>query len=749
MNIPRITDVRVSVKLTAFISLFTLFLAVSFNFMASRSSAKSVTHEAEQKLQSVLAARKAHISDYFTAIEEDILITANLPFVAEAATAFEEGWNALAGDAEHHLKDAYITTNPHLVGEKHKLHRAAEDTEYNSAHATYHPWFRDMLETRGYYDVFLFNLKGDLIYSVFKEQDFATNMNSGRWRHTGLADAFRDGLKAHAGVASYRDFESYAPSNDAPAAFIAAPIFDATRAQIGVLVYQMPIGRINHIMKQHDGLGESGETYLVGSDFLMRSDSRFMEKSTILEIEVKSPTVQAALGGDTGIDVVSDYRGIDVVSAYTPFDFLKTKLVILAEIDESEMLQPVQDLRTFLDIITLVLVTGSIVVGVLISRNIAGPIASITDAATGLAGGNLDIGVPYSGRKDEIGKMAGALTVFKDSVCEAKRLQHEAAQAREQEILHEERFKAEQAEQERRAIEEQEQQRQENAQQRKRELAAMADKFEGSVGQVLDVLTGSITKLSFSSQEMSAAAEQMKAEVGDVSQTSQEAGQNVQTVAAAAEEMSASISEISRQVEEASSIAQSAVSEVDVAANQLESLKESASAIGKVVQLINDIAEQTNLLALNATIEAARAGDAGKGFAVVASEVKSLASQTSKATDEIAVQIAQMQKATSTTVEDVSSIASTIEHLNDVAAMIAIAVSEQASSTQEISQNTAEAAGHTDRVDASVQQVSQMSGNTGRLSSDVMQATEDLKVEADTLHREVDSFLKEVRADVK
>ena len=246
--------------------------------------------------------------------------------------------------------------------------------------------------------------------------------------------------------------------------------------------------------------------------------------------------------------------------------------------------------------------------------------------------------------------------------------------------------------------------------------------------------------------EIMQAVEQTNSQAASAANASTETASNVQSVAAGAEEMAASVTEISRRVSEALEISVSAVKQAEDTNGIVSGLAAAAQKIGDVVELINNIAAQTNLLALNATIEAARAGEAGKGFAVVASEVKNLASQTAKATEEIAQQIAQMQSATDATVGAIGDVRTIIDQIGEASTVIASAVEEQSAATQDISRNVQSVATGTQEVTGSIAEVSQAASETGAAANQVQAASAELAQTAIQLKQQVESFLGDVRA---
>jgi methyl-accepting chemotaxis protein len=363
----------------------------------------------------------------------------------------------------------------------------------------------------------------------------------------------------------------------------------------------------------------------------------------------------------------------------------------------------------------LVILLG--VLGLVVSRIIGRPLDAMTGSMAQLAGGNTAIDIPSLERGDEVGAIARSVQVFKDNMIEAERLRRE-----------QEQLKAKAAAEQKTALE------------------RMAAAFEESVGGIVGAVAAASTEMHGAAQSLSATAEEASRQATTVSSAAAQATSNVQTVATAAEELSASIAEIARQVAQSSQIATEAVDEAKRTNETVRSLAEAAEKIGEVVGLIQNIAGQTNLLALNATIEAARAGEAGKGFAVVASEVKQLATQTAKATDEIAAQIGAIQSATGDAVGAIQSIGGTIERINEITGAIASAVEEQGAATKEIAGNVQQAATGTNEVSSNIVGLTQASTEVGAAATEVFGSSSQLSKQSDRLKQELESFLAKVRA---
>jgi methyl-accepting chemotaxis protein len=354
----------------------------------------------------------------------------------------------------------------------------------------------------------------------------------------------------------------------------------------------------------------------------------------------------------------------------------------------------------------------------LMTRNVTKPLRGMVNDMAKLAAGDFTLVLPGLGRGDEIGAMAEAV----------------------------ERFKIKAVDRARRDAEQEEAGRRAAAAQRHDELQKLADGFEAAVGDMVTAVASLSRELEDAADTLTTNADSTRLLSIAVADASGEASLNVRSVAQATHELTTSVSEISERAQESSRIAGEAVRQADATDDRIADLWKAASRIGNVVKLITDIAEQTNLLALNATIEAARAGDAGKGFAVVASEVKTLATQTAKATEDIRSLIAEMQAATGESVDAIKEIGKTIGRISDIATAIAAAVEEQSAATVEIARNVEQAAQSTGRVAGNIDDVNRAASETSSASSQVLTSAKVLSGEGAKFRLTVEKFLKTVRA---
>ncbi|MEA2863312.1 MAG: hypothetical protein QOC84_1268, partial [Bradyrhizobium sp.] len=351
-----------------------------------------------------------------------------------------------------------------------------------------------------------------------------------------------------------------------------------------------------------------------------------------------------------------------------------------------------------------------------VGRRVIKPLHNVRDAMLKVAAGDLAVDTGYGERRDEIGALAGALETFKQQAADKIR------------------------------IEQQERERNAGATTRQQAIEGYVGEFESMVRQTLQQLGDASNQMRTTSSGLSAVSRQTNERVQIAEKASAEASMSVESVASASAELSASINDISQQAAHAAGIASRAVSQARETDGTVQGLAKSAGRIGEVVGLINTIAAQTNLLALNATIEAARAGEAGRGFAVVASEVKSLASQTAKATEEISEQIADIQKVAGDAIDAIKGIGSIIGEVNEVATAIAAAVQEQGAATQEITRSTQHAAQGTKNVSDNITGVKTDADKSAAAAENVKQASETLETQSQQLGSQVTQFLGKIRA---
>jgi methyl-accepting chemotaxis protein len=362
----------------------------------------------------------------------------------------------------------------------------------------------------------------------------------------------------------------------------------------------------------------------------------------------------------------------------------------------------------------VLLVVGAGVLG--IALGVIRPVIGMTGCITSLAKGDLEVVIPFAKRGDEIGCMAQAVNVLRDSLSDGRRLAAEQEKEQSKRVA------------------------------RAQMIENLVRGFDHQSKQALTAVSAASSDLLTTADNLAVATREAQERADNVASCATEAVSNVQTVASAAEELHASINEISRQVSQSTNVASEAYTQATSTSTEIQVLAAASNEIGAVVQLINDIASQTNLLALNATIEAARAGEAGKGFAVVANEVKSLASQTARATEEIGRKIGAIQGATGSAVQSIQQISETIKRVNENAAAIAAAIEEQNAATQEIARNTEQAAGGIEHVTRNIEGVSRVTAQSSDVADRVQQAARLLTGQAAEMRRFIDHFLSEVQA---
>ncbi len=367
--------------------------------------------------------------------------------------------------ASNYLQYYYIANNSNPIGKKHLLDKANDSSEYSRLHGRYHPIFRNIIEKFGYYDLFLIDPDGRIVYTVYKETDFASSLTVGAYNESNLARLFASVRRSKAkDYARIIDLESYAPSYGAPAAFIAAPIYNQDKF-IGVLAIQVPVDEINNVMTgnrkwEADGLGKSGETYLVGPDYLMRSVSRFLietpeeylktlvalgvnnetiqrirqYKTSVLAQAVKTTAVEEAMMGKQDIKIIRDYRDIPVLSSYSLLQIEGLKWAILSEIDLAEAYAPIYDFERQLVISATLLMLLVILLAMVMASLFVKPINQLITSARKVAAGQLDA-IAVLETEDEFGELAQSFNLMVSSLRDQTDLVEEKNRENEQLLL--------------------------------------------------------------------------------------------------------------------------------------------------------------------------------------------------------------------------------------------------------------------------------------------------------------------------
>ncbi|WP_170162674.1 methyl-accepting chemotaxis protein [Pacificibacter maritimus] len=407
------------------IGLTALAICVS-GFVSYRQASDALLAEAEKTLETIGEARAIELGVWLDGIDVDIRSQANNPTILSAVRGFGEAWNAISEDQTSYLQKTYIDDNPHPFGEKDALEFADDGTAYSQVHKLYHSYFKKLVDENGYYDVFIFNPEGELVYSVFKERDFATNFLEGPFKNSGLAEVVRNSLSAETVEISFKDFESYAPSGGDPAAFLGAPIMDRRGSIKGVIAFQMPTQHIDSIFQRPTGLGETGDAYIVGSDALLRSNPIHGPGNQVMVRKVTSEAATKAISGEVGLLMQEEKNPmtgeiINNIAAYRFVDFHGVRWGLITEQTVHEILKPAFALRDSMIVDGLIMIAVVALIGYLISRSISRPLTRVEQSMRTVSAGNYSDPVSGTDRGDEIGGIASALDEFRDALGQAER----------------------------------------------------------------------------------------------------------------------------------------------------------------------------------------------------------------------------------------------------------------------------------------------------------------------------------------
>ncbi|MFS4491423.1 adenylate/guanylate cyclase domain-containing protein [Maribacter sp. 2308TA10-17] len=471
-------NITIRTRLMLILLFVSLLACLVLSFIASNYGKKVISNEITNQLKVERIAKKTQIETYLHDVGNFVEVMGQNPTIIQATSEFKSAFYGLENEelntectkalADHYnlymdklaenldvkkdislfypksvqgcyLQYEYIVENPNEMGAKDKLVNAEDGSEYSKIHEKYHSFFNQMIKKYDFYDIFLVDLQtGDIVYTAYKETDFATNLYAGPYRNSNLAELARN-LRMNNDIqtATWMDFAAYRPSYGAPAGFVGVPLTKEGET-IGALIFQLPVNEINKIMTgnqswEANGLRQSGETYLVGEDLYMRSISRFylqdttgyrnallkigesnedVDKmyrfgTTILQQKINTQGVQEAFEGKTDTKIIQDYRNVNVISSYAPLDLEGLNWAVLAEIDEAEAFTPVGDFNKRLLTTTTVLVLLVTLLALILSGRFVKPIEKLTEASRKIIKGDTSHRVDINS-KDEFGELGSS-----------------------------------------------------------------------------------------------------------------------------------------------------------------------------------------------------------------------------------------------------------------------------------------------------------------------------------------------------
>lgn len=739
------------------------------------SSTRNTQTLIEQSLIAQREQKKAHIEEYFSSINKQMAILANSPMVRNSLVTFtkayedypfEAGFQPSSALADYYnqefatyykninekninsqalmanlstsaiaLQTAYIANNPNPLGSKELLDVSPTYTQYDDQHENVHAFLRNYLKTFNYYDVFLVSEKGDVVYSVFKELDFATSLINGPYKNTGLAQAFKQAKTSAENHVTLVDFATYLPSYDAPAAFLSIPVV-RNDVHLGVLILQVPVDGITEIMSNHNqwqesGMGITGDSYLVGADGKLRSDLRRSIENhesflSALEQKKHSPAeiaemehrgsgvgilsistlpVDQGRNGKTGYIETTGLLGNPVITAYTPINIFNIPWVLISEIDSAEVYAPIEQAKmemiTYAAIITVLLSGAGLLIAIYMGGRVAAPLEGFIKLIARSAK-NRDLSIRYSNTGAE-------------------------------------------------------------------DFKHLADALNEQTEQLQQFMNG----MTHTSEHLIEHANGLKS--ATIHTTEQISQQNLEAsaVAVAATQVSTSVADVAHQAEqtsiyvrktrdhvrtshtnsgEARTSIRSLQSNMKRSMESMTILKTESDGIGAVLDVIQTIAEQTNLLALNAAIEAARAGEQGRGFAVVADEVRTLASRTAQSTHEIRNKIQSLQSQVEDARGAISDSEVCTQESLDKVETTAVYMSEVSDMIDELESMNVQIASAAEQQSTVSQEINTKVVHVRDLSGQILKSTEDIRKSSlglESISGDIRQQLKHFRFDTR